>query len=250
MPSRWLRIAHRGASARAPEHTRAAFEQALRLGVDMIELDVQLSRDDELVVIHDATLNRTTNGHGAVRAHAWQDLKGLDAGSWFGPGFAGEGLLRLADVLRLVGNRARLNVEMKGTAGDWPVLAEKLIGVLRAGGCFEATVVSCFEPGALEAARAVGPDVRLGLLWQSPELAEAWQWARALRAVSVHPHWGLVGADLVRDAHDLGLQVFAWTVNDVEVMRRLIGWRVDGIISDRPDRFAQAAGGESAHATA
>jgi glycerophosphoryl diester phosphodiesterase len=88
------------------------------------------------------------------------------------------------------------------------------------------------------------------LLWQSPELVEAWQWTHALRAVSIHPYWALVGTDLVRDAHDQGLQVFAWTINDVEVMRRLIRWRVDGIISDMPDRFAQAAGRDSARATA
>jgi glycerophosphoryl diester phosphodiesterase len=249
MSSAWLRIAHRGASGSAPEHTRAAFEQALRLSVDMIELDVQLSRDEALIVIHDATLDRTTNGHGIVREHAWQDLKALDAGSWFEPGFAGERLLRLEDVIKLVGDRARLNVEMKGCAADWRILAKHLIQVLRTAGRLQATIVSCFEPLALEKVRAASPDVQLGLLWQSPELAEAWQWGRALLAVSIHPYWALVSADLVRDARDRRLQVFAWTVNEVEIMRQLIREGVDGIISDTPERFAEA-GGEMTHATA
>ena len=249
MSRRWLRIAHRGASASAPEHTQIAFQSAVNLGVEMIELDVQLSRDGALVVIHDLTLDRTTNGRGLVRQHDWGALRQLDTGSWFAPRFAGQRVLRLEDVIALAAGRVGLNVEMKGGAADWQELASGLIHTLQASRFLDATIVSCFEPFALERIRAESNDVRLGLLWQSPNLEEAWAWAHTLRATSLHPYWALVSADLIRKAHDRGLQVFAWTVNDVEVMRRLIREGVDGIMSDVPERFAALEGGGIAPAT-
>jgi glycerophosphoryl diester phosphodiesterase len=237
MGGQWLRVAHRGASGSAPEHTRTAFERALDFGVDMIELDVQLSRDHELVVIHDLDLARTTTGNGLVRQHDFAALKDLDAGLWFGARFAGQRLLSLEEVIAIVGTRARLNVEVKAPAPDWPVLAPRLIALLRACGRLDSTILSCFEPGALVALRACAADAPLGLLWQRPDFSEAWQWSSQLRAVSLHPHWSLISADLLRAARRRGLQVLTWTVNDVEVMGQLVRLGVDGIISDFPERF-------------
>jgi glycerophosphoryl diester phosphodiesterase len=237
----WLRIAHRGASGSAPELTRAAFERALALGVDMIELDVQFSRDLELVVIHDYDLQRTTSGSGLVREHCFTELRSLDAGGWFGESFAGQRILSLDEVVRVVGGRARLNVEVKTPAADWPEMATRLVRLLRDHSLMDSAVVSCFEPGALMAVREQASEARLGLLWQRTDFAEAWQAAAALDAVSIHPHWMLVSADVVAVAHQRGLQVLAWTVNDVEVMLDLVRREVDGIISDFPERFEQVA---------
>lgn len=234
----WLRIAHRGASGSAPEHTRAAFRRAVELGVDMIELDVQLTRDEQLVVMHDLDLRRTTSGTGIVREHDLADIRGLDAGAWFGPDFVAEHPVSLNEVIELVGSRARLNVEIKAQQGDWPILATRLISLLRDHGLMRSAIVSCFEPGALVALRERSDDIQLGLLWQRPDTAEAWEWAATLRTVSIHPHWMLTSPDVVRTAHARGLAVLTWTVNDVDTMRALVLHEIDGIISDFPERFA------------
>lgn len=241
MHRRWLRVAHRGASGSAPEHTRAAFTRALEIGVDMIELDVQLSKDGELVVLHDFELERTTSGKGAVREHTWEALRELDAGSWFGPAFAGERVMTLQEVVQLVGGRARLNVEIKSMPGDGGIVADKLVRLLEEAGVSEQTIVSSFDFQALAAVRARSGRVPIGVLTHGAEVAPIWEVARRLRASSVHPYWALATADVIDAAHGEGLQVIAWTVNDVETMAALIDLGVDGIISDHPERFAQLA---------
>jgi glycerophosphoryl diester phosphodiesterase len=240
MSERWLRIAHRGASGLAPEHTRAAFERALDYAVDMIELDVQLSRDGELVVIHDLDLQRTTTGHGAVRQHDFAVLKSLDAGSWFAREFAGERVLGLAEVIEVVGTRARLNVEIKAAAVDWPALMPRLVDTLRVHDILEQTILSAFEPTALAAVREQTPQARVGLLWL-PELGEIWPLLDTLDARSLHLHWTLVSEEVVQHAHSRGVDVLAWTVNDVDTMRALVRMGVDGIMSDFPDRFGSVS---------
>jgi glycerophosphoryl diester phosphodiesterase len=234
----WLRIAHRGASGSAPEHTPAAFERALEIGVDMIELDVQLSRDARLVVIHDAELGRTTSGSGAVRESDWASLQRLDAGAWFDPGFAGQRVLCLEEVIDLVDGQARLNVEIKSAAADWPAVAERLVDLLHARGLVDSTVVSSFAAGALASVRELSDAVRLGVLWHDPDCAPAWTVASQLGAHSFHPHWAIVGAELLAEARRRKLQVLTWTVNEPELMARLIELGVDGIISDHPELFA------------
>lgn len=238
MSERWLRIAHRGASGTAPEHTRPAFQRALDLGVDMIELDVHLSGDGELVVIHDDDLQRTTNGAGPVRDRSLAALRTFDAGGWYGPQFAGEPILCLDEVMDIVGARARLNVEVKAPERDWPSLATKLIETLRRHGRLETTIISCFEPGALVLIHQQDATAPLGLLWQRTDFEAAWDWAHRLGAASIHPHWMLVSADVVHAAHTRGLRVIVWTVNEIPMMCELIHAGVDGIISDHPERFA------------
>jgi glycerophosphoryl diester phosphodiesterase len=235
-----MRIAHRGASGTAPEHTRAAFLRALELGVDMLECDVQLTRDEQLVLMHDQELERTTNGHGAVRDYTLAEIKALDAGSWFGSQFAGETVLALSEALTLVGNAARLNVELKAPRADWPLVGSCLIDTLSRHQALESTIISCFEPEALSVVRHCSDRARLGLLWQHASFEDAWRWARALDAVSIHPLWLLVSADVVRAAHARALKVLTWTVNDIGIMKDLVRQGVDGIISDFPELLLDA----------
>ncbi len=209
------------------------------MGVDMIELDVQLSRDGELVVIHDDDLQRTTTGRGLVREHDFSAIAALDAGSWFAPRFAGERVLNLDQIIQLVAGRARLNVEIKGAGTDRRELAARLVALLRARDLLDATVLSSFDPRALQAVRQQAVEAHLGLLWGRGGFADNWQVAGDLHAASVHPHWTLVSADFVENAHRRGLQVLTWTVNDVGVMRELLRQGVDGIISDFPEHFAE-----------
>ncbi len=213
----------------------------------MIELDVQLSRDGELVVIHDHELQRTTTGSGLVREHDFAAIAALDAGSWFSRRFAGERVLSLAQVIQLVDGRVRLNVEIKAPAADWCEVAERLVALLREREMLDATVLSSFEPGALQAVRQRADGARLGLLWSGLDLVAAWRVAADLRAVSIHPHWTLASTPLIEEAHRHGLQVLVWTVNDAGVMRNLLQHGVDGIMSDFSERFAEVTGGQDAN---
>lgn len=238
----FLRIAHRGASGTRPEHTRAAFERALSIGVDMIELDVQLTRDHKLVVLHDRELGRTLCGKGAVREYSLAELRAFDAGIWFDPAYAGERVLSLQEVLEMTAGRAALNVEIKSPEPDWPETARALLDLLARHGQIESAIISCFEAGALRCVRERSETARVGVLWQTTDLEPAWREAAGLAAVSVHPHWALVEPDLVAEAHQRGLQLITWTVNDAATARHLADLGVDGIISDYPELFFSDAG--------
>ncbi len=236
----FLRIAHRGAAGTRPEHTRPAFARALELGVDMIELDVQLTRDGQLVVVHDRMLGRTLRGEGAVREFDLAALRAMDAGAWFSPAYAGEPVLSLAEVFDITGTRAALNVEIKSPAADWDATAAALVALLRARGALAATVVSSFDMGALHALRAHEPKARIGVLWQTADLDNARAAAAALGAWSIHPWWGVIDATAVAAAHAQGLALIAWTVNEPADIARLVEMGVDGVISDFPERFIVA----------
>jgi glycerophosphoryl diester phosphodiesterase len=238
MTREWLRIAHRGASGSAPEHTPAAFRRALEIGVDMIELDVQLSRDGQLIVIHDFHLGRTTDGSGAVQDLDWATLRQFDSGTWFSPEYAGQRIMTLGDVVDLVDRRARLNVEMKVADGARESLARKVVRFLAERDLLSTTIVSSFDLGALRAARAESEAVAVGILTHEPDLTPSWAAASELRAVSIHPYWAFVTSEAIERSHAEGLDVIVWTVNEVDAMEALVAQGVDGIISDYPERFS------------
>ena len=156
-----LVVGHRGASGRAPENTLAAFEEAIALGVDAIELDVHLSRDGHLVVIHDQNLARTTNGRGLVHERSLSELQALDAGSGFGAAFAGERVPSFEEVLVRIGRRVPLQVEIKGRTDG---VAEATIAALRAHGLLDSTLMTSFLLDRLPLVRALAPKVQIGAL--------------------------------------------------------------------------------------
>ena len=233
----WLKIAHRGAAGTRPELTRPAFQRALEIGVDMIELDVQLTRDGRLIVLHDRELGRTVQGRGAVREHTLAELCELDAGAWFALEYVGAHVPSLDEVLDLTAGRAALNVEIKSPAPDWDATAHVLLDLLTAKGRIDSTVVSSFETGALRAVRERSTSARIGVLWQSADFDPLWLLAEGLAARSVHLLGGLVDAAVLETAHGRRLDVIAWTVNDPEAIARLAALGVDGIISDYPERL-------------
>lgn len=235
-----MRIAHRGASGRTPENTHTAFAAALEQDVDAIELDCQLSADGELVVIHDETLDRTTNGLGPVRARTWAELAQLDAGRWKGERFRGERIPRLPDVLAQIGGRVRLNVEIK-SAWDAGAIEEKLAALVE--GCDAASWVlfSSSHTAALRGMRAAAPWARLGIVRSQAPAAEALTLAAEVAACVIAPKRTLVDAALVELAHARDLGVWVWTVNDPREMQRLGELGVDAIFSDYPERFAAPA---------
>jgi len=233
-----LRIAHRGAAGTRPELTLPAFERALDIGVDMIELDVQLTRDGQLVVLHDRQLGRTVAAHGAVRAHSLAELQQLDAGSWFDARWAAARVPSLDQVLALTAGRAELNVEIKSPSQDWEATAAALLALLERHGRMTGTIISCFESGALLAVRQRSTAARLGVLWQTADLESMWRAAAVLGAAAVHPMWGLVDAACIASARAARCKVIAWTVNDADAIAALAAMGVDGIISDFPERLS------------
>lgn len=219
--------AHRGASGRAPENTLAAFRAALEDGADGIELDVHLSRDGVPVVIHDATLDRTTSGRGTVAARDLQELQQLDAGSWFGPAFAGEGLPTLEEVFAWAGDRLILNVEIKDTAAGQAVLTlhrfHPAVPVL----------VSSFDHRLLAQLRRQDATLPLAFLCESRFWHRALARAVAAGARSFHPRADRTSRQLVRACHRQGLRVYPWTVDGPEQARMLLRKGVDGFFSNR-----------------
>jgi glycerophosphoryl diester phosphodiesterase len=226
-------IAHRGASGSCPENTLAAFRRAAELGADMIELDVQLTRDAAVVVMHDWTLERTTDGAGAVADSALVDLRHFDAGAWFGPAFRGEPVPTLGEVLGAV--TLPVNVELKPRGDDG--LEACALAVVDTAGALERVVFSSFAPEALKRLRALTADAVLAVLWEDPAQTEALRLAERVRARALHVRKDAVTPSGVVAAHAAGLVVRAWTVNEREDFDRVSAAGVDAVFTDHPERF-------------
>ena len=235
-----LNFAHRGASAVAPENTLAAFQGARKVGADGVELDVMLTADGEVVVRHDYVLGRTTNGRGRVRDHTLAELKCLDAGAWFGPQFAGERVPTLREVCAWAGQDMLLNIELKTMDVGRSELEAKTVALVREFRLERRAVLSSFNPFSLRRVKRIAPELHTGLLYAADlpiYLRRAW-----LRPVAqpnaLHPHFSMVGDAYMRWARGGGYRVNVWTPDEISDVQRLIGLRVDGIITNRPDRLA------------
>jgi glycerophosphoryl diester phosphodiesterase len=232
-----LAIAHRGASGYAPENTFAAFRRATALGAGFIETDLQLSRDARLVAIHDATVNRTTNGQGAVHDMTLAELRRLDAGSWFGSEFAGERIPTIEEILEFANKHdVVFYLEMK-PSGSWGG-EHALISALRESGEIARTVVISFDPAILAGVRKIEPTLMTGLLFEG-HIPKPLDKAVEIGARQLAVRGDLVTPRLLREARGHDLQVICWTVNHPGHMRLLVQAGVDGIISDYPDRLLE-----------
>lgn len=224
-----LICAHRGASGHAPENTLAAVALAADQGAVMTEIDVQLTADGQVVLIHDETLERTAGGHGLVADHTLAELQALDAGSWFGEKWKGETIPTLAEVITAVGGRLKLNIELKGAAG--PELENAVVRVVKEHGFADRCLLTSFDHARID---------RLDVGWRRGYIIGDEDWRRELLTAPVHVlslAQSLVDADLVLAAHRAGKEVHVWTVNEPEEMERMIGLSVDAIITNYPDRL-------------
>jgi glycerophosphoryl diester phosphodiesterase len=235
-------FAHRGASAYAPENTLAAFELAVQQGMPAIELDAKLTADGQVVVIHDQSVDRTTDGTGLVRNMPLSELRTLDAGSHFDISFQGEGIPTLSDVFEAVGQRILINIELTNYASIFDSLSEKVVHLVRHHNLVGRVMFSSFNPFALTRARRLEPEIPLGLL-AIPGAAGAWARGRLGRLVhyaALHPEIRDVTPSLVKAAHARGERVFVYTVNQIDDMRRLFHMGADGIFTDDPLLAQQA----------
>jgi glycerophosphoryl diester phosphodiesterase len=230
--TRPLVIAHRGASADAPENTIAAFELALEQGADGIELDVHLSADEHPVVIHDFTLERTTDGAGPVSEHTVRELKRLDAGGWRDRRFRGQRVQTLQEVLERFRDRARFWVELKGGSALYPGIEERVISLLEIYDVVDRALVQSFDHEAIGRIRATSPEIRVGALVAQAPLDAALLRPGAANAICPGAH--LLTEEVLSEIRGADLECYVWTVNEPVQMDRLVGWGVNGIITDRP----------------
>jgi len=229
----FLVIAHRGASSYAPENTLAAFDLALEMGARHIELDVHLTADGRIVVIHDDKVDRTTDGTGAVAAQTLADLRKLDAGAWFDPRFAGQRIPGFAEVLERYAGRAHLHVEIKGRT---PLLAQRTVDEIRRHGMAETVTMTSFQAAPLREIRAYAPDLPAG--WLVREVSDAViSEARDMALTQICPKAPEVTPDLVRRLHDDGFAVRAWGVATEALMEQVVRAGADGMTVNFPDKL-------------
>lgn len=229
-------FAHRGACAHAPENTLASFELALAHQADAIELDVKLSSDGYVVVHHDDTVDRTTDGTGRIKNLTLAELKKFDAGSSFAKQYQGEKIPTLEEVFEAVGKRTFINVELTNykTRGD--NLVEAVCMLVKKHNMQKRVIFSSFFASNLSKARSYLPDVPRGLLALNGWLGA---WARSFgftfgKYQALHPHLSDTTQQEVVRVHRLNRRIHVWTVNKEEELRRLFNWGVDGVFTDDP----------------
>ena len=229
-----LLIGHRGYPARYPENTLAAFTGAMDAGCDMIELDVTLTRDRRVVVIHDDTLDRTTNGSGPVRDRTVEEMMKLDAGSWFAPRFAAERVPLLDEVIALTAGRCMLNIEIKESAfeADYPVdaIEHQVVNLVKTSGAMDRVIISSFDKRILERIAAMDAPPAVAYISSHGADKRVLEMLVAMKAFSWHPLYKVLTLDQVDMLHSAGLKVFPWTINTRAEAEKLLALGVDGLI--------------------
>lgn len=237
---------HRGASSLAPENTIAAFAKALEVGARRFECDVDVMGDGTLLIIHDETLDRTTNGTGDYYSKGYAELRRLDAGAWFSPTYRFERIPELADATKFTtANNMFLNLEIKPCFGGMELrdkLLENLTVTLRDFPTSQL-LVSSFDHDMLARFHAARPDIDLAWLFaREGQPGPTWQeGAHLINCVAINPDLEGLTREEVAEMRDAGFEVNVWTVNDVDQARELASWGVTGIFTDRPQDFPAEA---------
>jgi len=231
-------FAHRGSKGTHPENTLASFKEAVRVGSDGIELDVHLTKDGHLVVIHDETVDRTTNGTGEIRNLTLAEIKAMDAGSWFHNKYAGEKIPTLEEVLLLLtelGFNGQLNIELKTDVIQYKGLVEKCLALQSAKDWPFAIVYSSFNPYTLVELKEANPSQEIGLLFESKEWADKGD--AMLEKESYHPDLKLLDWAIEWNRNQLPLRV--WTVNEDTDINRCFELQIEAIFTDYPQKALQ-----------
>ncbi|CAB1060547.1 Glycerophosphoryl diester phosphodiesterase (EC [Olavius sp. associated proteobacterium Delta 1] len=233
----WI-IGHRGYPAKYPENTLAAFEAAVEAGADMIELDVTLSRDRKVVVIHDATLDRTTNGKGTVADFTLAELKQLDAGSWFGAQFTDQQIPELSEVLDLVNGRAYVNIEIKSNAYELfhppDAIEKQVVDLLRQKNLLATSMISSFDVNILEQIAFMKNFPATAFISKKPANKNTVNMCTRLMVFSWHPDRRIVTRSQVKQMHAAGIKVFPYNVDVLADFAGMRDMQVDGIITNDP----------------
>jgi glycerophosphoryl diester phosphodiesterase len=236
-------FAHRGGRKWAPENTLAAFKKSLDIHVDGIELDIHKCKSGELVVIHDESVHRTTDGAGLVKDMTYDQIKKLDAGSWYAAEFKNERIPLLSDVLSLVDGKAVINIEIKNAPVEYPGIDDDLIKLLSSYKYKNKIVISSFDHEILKRIHEKAPQYKLAILLDGL-LVDLGKYSAGVGAKSWNPGFELIRSDNVVQAHQTGLEVNVWTINKPEQWKSAVEMGVDGIITDNPKALIEFLGKE------
>ena len=241
-----LNIAHRGASGSAPENTLASFNKAIEMGADVVELDVHLSSDGQLIIIHDHTLDRTTDLEGEVKNHTLKEIKKADAGSWFKPEFKNERIPILDEVLFTVNGRAKVLIELKDGNDVYPGIEKKTLECIKRNGAESWCILQSFKDTAINnllALKTTMPVYKL-VVGNVPALplyhdgkmhgGSAYQFKDV---AGINPNYRFARKRILKKLHQRGQEMYVWTVNDEKLMKKLLNWGVDGIITNYPEKL-------------
>lgn len=224
-----LKIAHRGAKAYESENTLQAFQEALDLNSDGIELDVHLSSDEQIIVIHDETIDRTTNGKGLVNTFSLSELKSFLIDEKFQ-------IPTLKEVFDLVDKKCLINIELKGLGTPTKVVSLIEEYILEKNWNYNHFIISSFDWNMLEETSNLNPNIPIGVLTEE-NLDTALAFAEKIKAKAINPDFQLLNANIVREIQEKGFLVLPWTVNSEQDIQKVKSYNVDGIISDNPDKI-------------
>lgn len=230
-------IAHRGASGYAPENTLASIKKAIELGADAIEIDIQMTKDGKLVVIHDWKLDRTTSGKGYIFESTFDYIRSLDAGAWYSKDFKDEKVPTLEEVIELVPKDIMLNIEIKDISRGKKGIEEKMLEILKNyPEKMESFVVSSFHHNILKRIYKLSPKLKLALLTSS-DLINISNYVSndEIRCYSYHPEVNLITKEAVNSLKEKNILTFVWTINTKEDFDYLNSINVDGVITNYPD---------------
>jgi glycerophosphoryl diester phosphodiesterase len=237
-------LAHRGDKNYAPENTLPAFEQAIQKGADGVELDAKLTADGHVVVIHDSTVDRTTDGEGRVVSLTLEALRKLDAGKWFDKKFSGTKVPLLEEVFETIGRDKIINIELKNYSSPFNGLVLKVCELIKRHNNHSQIILSSFYSSNLKIAAQTLPEVSRALLAMP---GAAGLWARSFGFMfgdfqALHPHISNATREQVQRAHRVNRRVHVWTANTPEEVTRLRDWGFDGIMTDDPQMAVRALG--------
>lgn len=238
-----LIISHRGANKYAPQNTLPAFRRSIELGTDGFETDVHLTKDGKVVLCHNYTIDETSNGQGNVSDLTLEELKSYDFGSYFSKKYEGTPLPTLDEFLTFVSSTdiKVLNIEIKSPKEENTPIVKETIRTAKEFGLFDKLIISSFDPKLLVEAKQIDPLCKTGFLYapnHTTMYTMGWRpvkFAKSIKADALHPHYGFVNDEYVKKAHDGGIMVNPWTVNNPDVIDKLIKIGCDGIITDLPD---------------
>jgi len=236
---RLLNIAHRGASAYAPENTLASIQKAMEMGADMIELDLHQTKDGVPVVLHDPSLWRTAGIRRNVGSLTLKEIKKLDVGSWFNPKFKTQRIPTLQEILEMVQDRVVLNLELKQGTSPYPKFTENIIHLLNEVHLFSKTLISSFHHATIQKIRKEFPEAFLGYLSHREATSKIFSSAVDLKTYSLHIPFRKVTPALLEKSHSGGFRVFCYTVNNPDEMKRFLKMGVDGVFTNYPDRLSK-----------
>lgn len=242
-----LIMGHRGFQARYPENTMVSFLAAVEAGAQFVELDVTLTRDNQVAIMHDDTVDRTTDGRGQVSDYDLDALQKLDAGSWFHPCFTGERIPSLEEVLEKVAPRAHINIEIKShelfDCALTGQVEQGVIDLVLARGVEKRILISSFDPEVLKRIQQLYPGITVSLISEQSPFDETVAQCLELGAFSYHPHLDYIDRELVGALHKADVYVFPWNINDAGDIHHAFSMGVDGLIAKDPLLVRQCCDG-------